>query len=159
MHISNRGAMSATWLVLRILIIHTETLSSNILVNMPRPFLFDREAITVCLHWITALQLRPNRRYGVSNHQPCRCLFNRLFRYRSKKTPISASLAFVRGTHRGPVNSPHTWPVTRKMFPLMISSWCLVWHTISSFYAEVSLSPDPRTVTPHHTVLLINCLA
>ena len=29
----------------------------------------------------------------------------------------SASLAFVRGTHRGPVNSPHKWPVTRKMFP------------------------------------------
>ena len=29
----------------------------------------------------------------------------------------SASLAFVRGIHRGPVNSPHKWPVTRKMFP------------------------------------------
>ena len=29
----------------------------------------------------------------------------------------SASLAFVRGIHRGPVNSPHKWPVTRKMCP------------------------------------------
>ena len=29
----------------------------------------------------------------------------------------SASLAFVRGIHRGPVNSPHKRPVTRKMFP------------------------------------------
>ena len=29
----------------------------------------------------------------------------------------SASLAFVWGIHRGPVNSPHKWPVTRKMFP------------------------------------------
>ena len=29
----------------------------------------------------------------------------------------SASLAFVRGIHRGLVNSPHKWPVTRKMFP------------------------------------------
>ena len=28
----------------------------------------------------------------------------------------SASLAFVRGIHRGPVNSPRKWPVTRKMF-------------------------------------------
>ena len=28
-----------------------------------------------------------------------------------------ASLAFVRGIHRGPVNSPHKGPVTRKMFP------------------------------------------
>ena len=29
----------------------------------------------------------------------------------------SASLAFVWGIHRGPVDSPHKWPVTRKMFP------------------------------------------
>ena len=28
-----------------------------------------------------------------------------------------ASLAFVRGIHRWPVNSPHKGPVTRKMFP------------------------------------------
>ena len=28
-----------------------------------------------------------------------------------------ASLAFVRGIHRGPVNSPHKWTVTREMFP------------------------------------------
>ena len=26
-------------------------------------------------------------------------------------------MAFVRGIHRGPVNSPHKWPVTREMFP------------------------------------------
>ena len=29
----------------------------------------------------------------------------------------SASLAFVQGIHRSPMNSPHKWPVTRKMFP------------------------------------------
>ena len=29
----------------------------------------------------------------------------------------SASLAFVQRIHRGPVNSPHKWPVTREMFP------------------------------------------
>ena len=33
------------------------------------------------------------------------------------KHQSSASLAFVRGIHRWPVNSPHKWPVTRKMFP------------------------------------------
>ena len=33
------------------------------------------------------------------------------------KHQSSASLAFVRGIHRGPVNSLHKWPVTRKMFP------------------------------------------
>ena len=34
-----------------------------------------------------------------------------------RKHESSASLAFVRGIHRGPVNSPHKWPVTRKSFP------------------------------------------
>ena len=34
-----------------------------------------------------------------------------------RKHQSSASLAFVLGIHRGPVNSPHKWPVTRKMFP------------------------------------------
>ena len=34
-----------------------------------------------------------------------------------RKHQSSASLAFVRGIHRGPVNSPHKWPLTRKMFP------------------------------------------
>ena len=34
-----------------------------------------------------------------------------------RKHQSSAPLAFVRGLHRGPVNSPHKWPVTRKQFP------------------------------------------
>ena len=34
-----------------------------------------------------------------------------------RKHQSSASLAFVRGIHRGPVNSPHKWPVTGKMLP------------------------------------------
>ena len=34
-----------------------------------------------------------------------------------RKHQSSASLAFVWGIHRRPVNSPHKWPVTRKMFP------------------------------------------
>ena len=33
-----------------------------------------------------------------------------------RKHKSSASLAFVRGIHRGPVNASHKWPVTRKMF-------------------------------------------
>ena len=42
-----------------------------------------------------------------------------------RKHQSSASLAFVRGIHRWPVNYPHTWPVTRKMFPFndVIMSW------------------------------------
>ena len=34
-----------------------------------------------------------------------------------RKHQSCASLAFVRGIHRGPMNSPHKWPVTRKLFP------------------------------------------
>ena len=34
-----------------------------------------------------------------------------------RKHQSSASLAFARGIHRWPVNSPHKGPVTRKMFP------------------------------------------
>ena len=59
-----------------------------------------------------------------------------------RKHQSSASLAFVRGIHRGPVNSPHKWPVTWKMFPFddviitwlsthrqnsSKSYWCLSW--------------------------------
>ena len=33
------------------------------------------------------------------------------------KHQSSASLAFVRGIHPGPLNSLHKWPVMRKMFP------------------------------------------
>ena len=37
-------------------------------------------------------------------------------RRRSKRTS-KLSLAFLRGIHRWPINSPHKWPVTRKMLP------------------------------------------
>ena len=43
-----------------------------------------------------------------------------------RKHQSSASLAFVRGIHRQPVNSPHKWPVTRKMFSfddVIMFSW------------------------------------
>ena len=43
------------------------------------------------------------------------------------KHQSSAPLAFVLGIHRGPVNSPQKWPVTRKMSPFddVIISWFL----------------------------------
>ena len=42
-----------------------------------------------------------------------------------RKHQRSASLAFVRGIHRWPVNSPHKWPVTQIMFPFddVTMSW------------------------------------
>ena len=45
------------------------------------------------------------------------CLLSRLFGRRSTKTSKHRVTSLVRGIHRGPVNSPHKWPVTRKMFP------------------------------------------
>ena len=44
-----------------------------------------------------------------------------------RKHQSSASLAFVPGIHRGPVNSQHKWPVTWKMFPFddVIMYWCI----------------------------------
>ena len=48
------------------------------------------------------------------------------------KHQSSASLAFVQGIHRGPVNSPHKWPVTRKMFPfddvIMVNKSYNIWE-------------------------------
>ena len=66
---------------------------------------------------ISSLQWRPNGHDSVSNHQHHECLLNRLFRADQRKHQSSASLAYVRGIHRGPVNSPHKWPVTWKMLP------------------------------------------
>ena len=66
---------------------------------------------------LMSLQWRHNECDGVSNHQPHDCLLNRLFRRVSKKkNQSSASPASVWGIHRWPVNFPHKWPVTRKMF-------------------------------------------
>ena len=64
-----------------------------------------------------SLQWRHDGRDGIWNHQPHHCLLNRLFRRISKKTSKLQVTGFVWGIHRWPVNSPHKWPVMRKMFP------------------------------------------
>ena len=52
-----------------------------------------------------------------------------------RKHQSSASLAFVRGIHRGPVNSPHKWPVTRKMFPFDgVIMFCYTYFLWSSYF-------------------------
>ena len=52
----------------------------------------------------------------------------------------SASLAFVRGFYWWPLNSPHKWPVTRKMFP---------------FDDVIIYRMDPPTPTPSLTKQMI----
>ena len=71
----------------------------------------DNNAESFSLHW------RHNDNDGVSNHQPHGCLFNCLFRRRSKKTSKLRVTGLCVGNSPGPVNSPHKGPVTRKMFP------------------------------------------
>ena len=44
----------------------------------------------------------------------------------------SASLAFVQGIHREPVNSPHKWPVMREMLHLM-TSWLYAFQQTQIF--------------------------
>ena len=58
------------------------------------------------------------------------------------KHQSSASLAFMRGIHRWPVNSPHKGPVTPKMFPfddvIMIVGYWLITCLVPSHYLNRS---------------------
>ena len=67
-----------------------------------------------------------------------------------RKYQSSASLAFVRGIHRSPVNSPHKWPVTRKMFPFddVIMKYGCCWCP----GAYMSYADVPRTIKQSATV-------
>ena len=64
-----------------------------------------------------------------------------------RKHQSSASLAFVRGIHRGPVNSPQKWPVTRKMFPF---------DDVIVFYGFISLAPEQSYNCLHVSQVILN---
>ena len=85
-----------------------------------------------------ALQWRHNGWDCVLNHQPRECLLNRLFRLRSKKTSKLRVTGFCAGNSPRPVNSPHKWPVTRKMFPfddvIMCSNSWWSWWSLMTVY-------------------------
>ena len=66
---------------------------------------------------LNSFQWRHNGRDGVSNNQPHHWLLSHLFRRRSKKTSKLRITGLCAGNSPGPVNSPHKWPITRKMFP------------------------------------------
>ena len=66
-----------------------------------------------------------------------------------RKHQSSVSLAFVRGIHRGPGNSPHKWPVTRKMFAIDD----VIMKSLQSFfpvYTTGSVSPKPMSAYTIH---------
>ena len=79
-------------------------------------------------HW------HQNDHDGISNHQPCGCLLNLLFRRRWKKTWKLRITGLCAGNSPKPVNSQHKGPVTRKMFPfdgvimaVVLPSWEFFW--------------------------------
>ena len=59
-----------------------------------------------------------------------------------RKHQSSATLAFVRGIYRWPVNSPHKEPVTRKMFPFddvtMPWNFGVIFQCIVEYYPQLS---------------------
>ena len=64
-----------------------------------------------------SLWWRHNGRDCVWNHQPHSCLLNRLFGRRSKLTSKFRVTGLCVGNSPVTGEFPHTWPVTRKMFP------------------------------------------
>ena len=73
-------------------------------------------------------------------------LLNRIFRRRSKKAWKHRVTGLCGGIHRWPVNSTHTWPVTRKMLPfddvIMISVDDIIQWTLSrEVICQLSSSP------------------
>ena len=61
------------------------------------------------------------------------------------------SLAFVRGIHRGPVNSPHKWPVTRKIFPF---DDVIMYFELSSRDSYTVLNFNDSLLPVHHEVVI-----
>ena len=87
------------------------------------------------------LQWRHDGRDCVSNDQSRDCLLNRLFRLRSKKTSKLRVTSLCAGNSPGPVNSPHKWPVTWKMFPF--DDVIMPWQDTRTDWAM-----SPNTATP-----------
>ena len=83
-----------------------------------------------------------------------------------RKHQSSASLAFVRGIHWWPVNSPYKGPVTRKMFPFdnVIMIWwpfaIYVLLMITSWYGNAFLITGPlwraSIESPHKRTIMWN---
>ena len=69
-----------------------------------------------------------------------------------RKHKSSASLAFVRGIHRWPANSPQKWTVTRKMSPFddVITKYMLfhriakTWEIITDSFSKILSLPNNR---------------
>ena len=69
-----------------------------------------------------------------------------------RKHQSSASLAFVWGIHRGPVNSPHKWPVTRKTFPFHDVIMCMLFWIWMLYHMSISWQSN-NCIPIYHSVI------
>ena len=67
-----------------------------------------------------------------------------------RKHQSSMTLAFVRGIHRGLVNSPHKWPVTRKMFPFDDVIMMTLIHYAALLHKEPCSNMEKFLMWNHH---------
>ena len=111
------------------------------------------------------LQWRHNGRYSVSNTSLA-IVYSTVYSGTDQiNHQSSASLAFVWGIHRRPVNSPHKWPVTRKIFPFddvimnypmcrticdfvitSCSEFCIVWYMEINFILNMISGRKPNSI-------------
>ena len=93
---------------------------------------------TLCALVMVALRWRHNHHAGVSNHQPHGCLFNRLFRRKSKKT----SKLRVTGLCAG--NSPGTgeFPAQMASYAENVSIWWRHHEILPMSFRAISLTPE-----------------
>ena len=89
--------------------------------------------------FLFTLRWHHNERDGISNHQPNDFFYRKTYSGADqRKHQSSASLAFVRGIHRWPVNSRTNVQKRGKCFHLMTSSWigasvpfCAQWYILA----------------------------
>ena len=87
------------------------------------------------VHTLMSLHWNHNGRDGVSNHEHNDGLLNRLFSHGIKKTPNLRFTGLCAGN--SPVNSPHKWPVTRKMVPFDDVITVLMWPIMRLSYIGI----------------------
>ena len=106
-------------------------------------------------HWYVlttqwTLQWRLNECDDVSNQRRLDYLLNRFSGADQSKHQSSASLAFVRGSHRSPMDFPHTGPATLKMLAfddVILISWDVSTYPCS--YTRWKSSPTYRCQMTH----------
>ena len=149
LHISKEMLIQELYLIVYVHKSRKRTIQSWISIPQKWAMIFIHNAVKKMhkCNWGHSLRWRHNESDGFSNHQPYAYVYSIVYSGADqRKHQSSASLAFVRGIRRWPVNSSHNGPVTRKMFPFIMnlnhgnlksSHWlqnrCQCWQHISSY--------------------------